>query len=159
MMKNIILFLGIFYAFSVNSQSLEKIKKQNTFFILLDKNDKLAGYGCVKKGTNPPCSYGFSKGNGDPFEYSFNYHKYPSIDEAYSKVNANTVFRVHKSFLRKNKDIIITREFMEKVGDRKMISLLDDDASNKTIFLINTADNKNGTILLREVEIDYVKVE
>tara|TARA_R110001606_G_C15366749_1_gene649122 strand:+ start:1783 stop:2259 length:477 start_codon:yes stop_codon:yes gene_type:complete len=158
-MKNIILFLCIFYTLIVKSQCLEKIKKQDSFFILLDKNDKFSEYGCLEKDVNPACNYRFLKKNKDSFEYSFYYHKYPNIDEAYSKINQSTTFRIDKSFLRKNKDIIITRKFMEKQGKQAMLSLLDDDASNKTIFLINTAETKNGKIVLREVKIDYIKEE
>jgi hypothetical protein len=158
-MKIIILLLCVFFAVNVKSQNIEKIKKQNTFFILFNETSQLTKFGCIKEDINPSCNYRFYKNNKKEFEYSFFYNKYSSIDEAYDKINQNIYFRINKSFLRKNKDIIITRVFMEKVGDRKMISLLDDDASNKTIFLINTADTKNGKILLREVTIDYMKEE
>lgn len=141
------------------SQCLEKIKQQNTFFILLDKNDKFSKYGCNPKDIIPYCGYLFLKEDGKPFEYNFNYNKYPSLDHKYDDTQQRMVFRIHKSFIRKNKDIIITRDFMKKMGYIKIINLLDDDASNKTIFLINTADTKNGTILLREVQIDYMKGE
>ena len=158
-MKNLIFILCVLFSSILNSQCLEKIKEQKTFFILLDKNDTFSQYGCIEKDVNPACNYRFIKSNKEPFEYSFYYHKYPSIDEAYSKINENTIFRIDKSFIRKNKDIIITREFMEKMGENKILSLLDDDASNKTIFLINTADTKNGKILVREVKINYKKPE
>lgn len=154
-MKNYILLLFIFYSVTIYSQCLDKIKKQNTFFILLDKSDDFSEYGCIEKDINPACNYRFFKKDKEPFNYSFFYHKYPSIDEAHDKIRQNTSLRIHKSFIRKNKDIIITRKFMEKVGLETMLQLLYDDRSNKTIFLINTADTKNGKILLREVEIDY----
>ncbi|MFZ3565298.1 hypothetical protein [Tenacibaculum finnmarkense] len=158
-MKHFILFIYLLFSMPIFSQCLEKIKQQNTFFILLNKNDKLSKYGCNPKAIIPYCGFLFFKKSGKPFEYNFNYNKYPSLDHKYDDTQQRMVFRIHKSFIRKNKDIIITREFMEKMGDIKMISLLDDNASNKTIFLINTAETKDGTILLREVQIDYMKGE
>lgn len=158
-MKYIILLFCFIFTITVKSQDLEKIKQQNTFFILLNKNDKLSGYGCASGGDNPGCMYTFLKENKELFEYSFSYHAYKDIDDYYNKINRTSLFRLNKSFLRKNKDIIITREFMEEMGKRVMLDLLYSDSTNKTIFLINTADNKNGTILLREVEIDYTADE
>ena len=69
------------------------------------------------------------------------------------------VFKINKSFIRKNKDIIITREFMERMGERAMLDLLYSDRSNKTIFMINTVKTENRKIILREVEIDYTPEE
>ena len=158
-MKNIILILCLCITVAVKSQCLEKIIKQKTFFILLDKNDKLTKFGCVPENIIPYCSYQFYKKNKKPFEYSFSYNKYPSLDHKYSDIQQRMVFRINKSFIRKNKDIIITREFMEKEGKETMLSLLYDNRSNKTIFIINTAETKNGKILLREVEIDYMADE
>ena len=157
-MKNIILLLIVF-TINVKAQNLEKIKKQNTYFILLSKNDKLSGYGCENGGNNRSCTYHFFNRDSTPFEYSFTYSPYKDIDDYYNKINKTPLFRINKSFLKKNKDIIITREFMEKMGKRVMLDLLYSDSPNKTIFLINTADTKDGKILVREVTIDYTADE
>jgi hypothetical protein len=74
-------------------------------------------------------------------------------------MNEAMVFKINKSFIRKNKDIIITREFMERMGERAMLDLLYSDRSNKTIFMINTVKTENRKIILREVEIDYTPEE
>ncbi|SDY07652.1 hypothetical protein SAMN05444411_1202 [Lutibacter oricola] len=42
---------------------------------------------------------------------------------------------------------------MGKLGKKAMISLLDDDSSNKTIFIINTAETKKSKIIVREVTL------
>lgn len=158
-MRNIILFLCVFYTISVKSQCLEKIKEQSTFFILFDQSDSFSEFGCIKKGINPSCNFRFFKQNKGEFEYSFSYNKYSDIDEAYSKINQNTTFRINKSFIRKNKDIIITREFMEKMGKETMLDILYSDRVNKTIFLINTAKTKKKEVLVQEVTIDYLAPE
>ncbi len=67
------------------------------------------------------------------------------------------LFKLNKSFIRKNKDIIITREFMEEVGEGTIIDLL--FRGNKYIFLIDKSKIKNKKILLREVRFDYVAYE
>jgi hypothetical protein len=161
-MKKILFTLIIFFlTIEIISQNLKKIEKQNVVFVLLNHKDKLSGYGCSKK--DPfnffYCSYSFFKKNGESFEYNFKYTEYPDANKRLNDIDKNMLFRIHKSFIRKNKDIIITREFMEKMGKRVMLDLLYSDKINKTIFIINTAETKNGKITLREVVINYVAKE
>ncbi len=100
----------------------------------LDKNDKLAEFSSLKNKKNPNCDYYFFKKNKVPFEYGFSYSKYPTFDDIINSLNKTMILRIDKSFLRKNKDIIITREFMERVGKNTMLDLLYSDRSNKTIW-------------------------
>ena len=159
-MKKIILISALlFIGLKINAQCLEDIKNQNVFFILLEDNDKLANYGCLERPDIGFCSYHFLKGNKEPFEFSFRYAKYRHIDDYNNDMNKSLLFTVDKSFIRKNKNIIITREFMEKMGDIKMINLLYSDISSRTIFLINTADTKDGKLLIREVTLDVILEE
>lgn len=163
MKKNI--FFLIFLTFSIigYAQNINKIKNQNAFFILFEKADKFADFYCspknIPKNVIKHCNYKFNSTDDKEFEYSFYYVKYPSFDHMNDNIYQRMVFRVNKSFLRKNKDIIITRKFLEKLGTDAALRLLDDDSTNKTIFIINTAETKNGKILLREVTIDYMKGE
>lgn len=156
----IISILSIFLtSFILKAQNFDRIKEQNVFFVLMDKKDKLAKFGYSKNKKNPNCDYYFFKKNKVPFEYGFSYSKYPTFDDIINNLNKTMVFRMDKSFIRKNKDIIITREFMEKMGKNTILDLLYSDRSNKTIFMINTAETKNGKIILREVTIDYTAEE
>ena len=162
-MKNIIIFkILLFISINTYSQCLEKIKKQNTFFILFENKSDLTAYKCSNNDLPfnvKACRYHFLKSNKKEFKFQFDYREYPSPSKRLNKIDRNMLFRINKSFIRKNKDIIITRKFMEKVGLETMLQLLYDDRSNKTIVLINTADTKNGEILLREVKIDYLAGE
>ncbi len=157
-MKNILILKLLFFTINIYSQCLETIKSQNTFFILFEDKSELTSYWCTDKLplNFKACRYSFYKSNKQEFEYKFDYSEYPNADKMRNDIDKNMLFRIDKSFLRKNKDIIITREFMEKVGLNTMLSLLYDDGSNKTIFLINTADTKDSKILVREVTIDYM---
>lgn len=160
--KNTLVYSLLLISISLTSQNLKKIKEQNVFFILLEnKNDKLTTCFCTDKlpFNFKLCLYRFYDENGKEFEYSFRYSEYPDADKMHNDIDKNMLFKIHKSFIRKNKDIIITREFMEKVGLETMLQLLYDDRSNKTIFMINTAETKDGKIVLREVEIDYLAGE
>ncbi|MHC9088051.1 hypothetical protein ACXIHB_04970 [Tenacibaculum sp. IMCC1] len=159
-MRNVLLIFTLFFSLTkVNAQSLEKIKAQNAFFILFNHKDKLGKFGCGKNEKFDHCGYYFHKTNGAPFKYDFSYDNYRHIDDFNNDMNKSMLFRIDKSFLRKNKDIIITREFMEQMGIAAMLDLLYSDSTNKTIFLINTADTKDGKILVREVTIDYTADE
>lgn len=156
-MKKKILLIAMFYVTFISAQDLKKIENQNTFFILFDSCE-LTKKTNISRKDNPSFNYYyFYKKNGliETFKFSFNYSKYLSYDDAINKSNQAKLFRINKSFLRKNKDIIITRDFMEKIGFKKMINLIDGDLLNRTIFLINTEDTKNGKILIREVTINY----
>lgn len=161
MKKKLVLKLLLFLTINVSSQCLENIKRQNTFFILFEDKSELTSYWCTDKLplNLKACRYYFYKSNKKEFKYQFDYREYPDADKMHNDIDKNMVFRIDKSFLRKNKDIIITREFMEKIGLETMLDLLYADRGNKTIFLINTADKKEGKILLREVTIDYVARE
>lgn len=158
-MKNLIIFIILFFASSAKSQSLEKIENQNTFFILFDNKNSLSKYGCGNRGKSEKCSYHFYKTNKEEFEFHFYYSTYPTFDDEYNTLNKSMLFKVNKSFIKKNKDIIITRNFMEKMGQETMLRLLYDNRSNKIIFLINTADTNNGKLLVRQVTINYIAEE
>lgn len=159
MRKIILISVLLCISLKVNAQCLEDIQKQNVFFILLEDKDSLTNFGCLERPDIGYCSYHFLKLNKEPFEFSFRYAKYRHIDDFNNDMNRSMLFRVDKSFIRKNKNIIITRELMEKMGDRKMINLLYSDISNRTIFLINTADTKDGKLLIREVALDVTLEE
>ncbi len=142
----IIFFLCNYFAFS---QNWEKINNSNTVFIYF--NDSMKEQKRIIKATNEtiedkkPELYQFffygKKGLLKSTPLTFNYVNWSSKDEPIR-------FRLHKSFLRKNKDIIITQYFMYKIGDAKMIKLLN---KAKTIFLIDKSDIRDRKILVKQV--------
>ncbi len=62
-------------------------------------------------------------------------------------------FEIDKSFLKKNRDIIITKNFIDSAGTNKIANLL--YSSNKYYFLIDSSDTKNGKIIVRQVQFHY----
>ena len=157
MKQTIILILCIFFILSLKAQDLNKIKNQNVFFILFEKGELMQKYDISRNENDTIYGYHFYEKLKKEFKFSFNYSKYPTFDDAYNDLNERMLFRLNKSFIRKNKDIIITREFMEEVGEDAIIDLL--FRGNKYIFLIDKGEIKNNKILLREVRFDYVADE
>ena len=75
------------------------------------------------------------------------YKEYENFDEM-EKDNPVLYLKVHKNFLRKNKDIILTQKKMLKLGYKKTSKLLDDA---KTILLVDKNEIENCKIVLKEV--------
>ncbi|WP_397364259.1 hypothetical protein [Olleya sp. R77988] len=57
-------------------------------------------------------------------------------------------FRVCKSFLRKNKDLILTQKKMYKIGKENTLQIFE---KAKTIYLIDESQKKDKTYLIKEV--------
>ncbi len=155
-------FLFIFFIpVSINSQDYERIKNQNTVFVNY-KNIKGAE---LKKllGSNE------TSPDNKPYIYQF-FRVKPKVETnklpfmtLYFRVFKNVpkekellMFRVHKSFLRKNKKSIMNWEFMQKIGINKTIEIL---KNAKTILLIDDSQREKNTILVKEVILDLPIIE
>ena len=164
MMKTaIIIYFYSLFIFSLNAQDIEKIKNQKVFFVLFDTKDEYmrrVDLSTNKKGET--YSYNFYFYNNlenkkKQYGFSFSYWKYWTYDDYDAKINERMVFKLNKSFLRKNKDIIITREFIERIGEDAITELLADGFDH--IFLIDKGEIKNKKILLREVRFNFSTIE
>jgi len=161
-MKRIFILLVFFFNSNYSqAQNLLDIKNQNVFFILFEKGNltkKDTIYTYNKKIREPRYSYYYYRNKNKNFisryPYFFNYSKYRNNRDANNQINETMVYCLHKSFLRKNKNIIITKEFMDKVGVNKIVDLI--YGSNKHIFLIEEGEIKKNKILLREVKFHYL---
>ena len=156
-MKNIYIIL-IFNLISCSSTiELNKISNNETQFVFFEKSKTTykSNVGFTKKDSiiyKHTYSYEFNK---KPALY-LNYSDYQSFDDAISKVNKSIIFNVDNSFLRQNKNIIITKELMDKIGRAKSFEIL---LNAKTIFLIDKEEIKKNKILIREVSLDWEREE
>lgn len=57
-------------------------------------------------------------------------------------------FKVHKEFLKKNKDILLTNNLMQKMGFNEVYKLFE---NAKHIFLIDISEMDNNKIIIKEV--------
>lgn len=148
-----LLFLQISY-----SQDFKKIEYQNVAFIHL-KDFKSPE---VKKNVSShkvtpeikACTYYFYHYNQENELYKMPFlrlHYTIPDSKAKDKKYNPIVFRVYKSFLKKNKNIIIDLEFIKKIGATKTLDLL---RNIKTIFIIDETDDvKRKEILIKEVKL------
>jgi hypothetical protein len=151
-MKNLIIIILGLFCITIKAQNLNKISSQNVYFIYFDDNE-FTKKGCNTTKNDTSCAYYFYDTDKKIFKFSFYYSKFPTFDDAHNNINAAMVYKLNKSFLRKNKNIIITREFMEQLGEKNVIKLL--YGINKQIFLIDKSEIKDGKITLREVRFDF----
>ena len=93
--------------------------------------------------------YEKNKYNIQQEKITLTYNKYSDFDEM-EKGNPVPVFTLNKSFLKKNKDIIITRDFMHKIGCQEASLLL---RNAKTIFLIDRSEIEGKSITIKQVRL------
>ena len=157
-MKNLIVILCL-CVFSSFSQDLEQIKNSEVLFIYygggkfeskqelnaMKKNEKhsIAYYYKFKEDNN--CSF-----RSNTIKLTFN--QFYDFDEMF-KNNPVPFFKVNKSFLKENKEIIINAKFMHEIGCNESYSLLH---NAKTVFLIDKDDNSNNMITVKKVRFDNV---
>ena len=135
------------------SQNIEKIKAQNdVLFVLSDGyNGNFHSKSRIEENSDNAekdefwYTYYFKGGNS----IVLSYREYDDFDEM-EKDNPAFFVKVKKSFLRKNKDIIITKEFMRKVGYKKSDKIF---TNAKTIIMIDKSQITHNRIILKKVTL------
>lgn len=163
MKKTIIISLLLSLTINCFSQNLEKIEQSEVLFVFHNgTNGNYQSKRVLQKFKDKRTSlfYNFFIVNkNEPelkeVELTLVYTQYFDFDEQY-KDNPVPYFKVNKSFLKKNKDIIVTGEFMQKIGYIKSVKLIN---NAKTIFLIDKSEIQKKEIILKEVIYFYVAEE
>ncbi len=159
-MNKIIVLSLILSSISVFGQALSELKKGSTFFILFEEGE-FSKKRSTTLGILEPIFYSFyfKKQNSDEktsYSFRFSYHKYNQHEDI-SKNKQTIKYRVHKSFLNKNKHLLLSKKDMDKLGDRKMIQLF--KQNKKHIFIIDKSETKGNQILIREAKFSFDSVE
>ncbi|MCB0425814.1 MAG: hypothetical protein KDD16_00640 [Mangrovimonas sp.] len=138
------------------AQDLEKIKASKDLFILIEKREKSA----FTKGRSS--SKSFTRKNSKEQEWETMYVLHPSnkseknlwltykqyLDfDHMDRGDETQVFYFNKSFIKKNKDIIITEKLIDKIGFQDFLKLI----SGKQIFVIDKDEIKDNKIKLKQV--------
>ena len=162
-MKYLILNLLLLLITNSYSQNFEKIKQSEVLFIL--HNGTNGNYQSKRisqkyEDKRASISYDFFVVNKHETQIqdakiTLNYSHYSDFDEK-SKGNPVPFFKLNKSFLKKNKDIIVTGEFMQKIGYIESVRLIN---NAKTIFLIDKSEIQKKEIILKEAIYFYVAEE
>lgn len=140
------------------SQDLQTFLDKEVVFILFDDNQdnfqrKEKWKNNFKNPDKNHYHYSFYFKDGNKLSYS--YSEYMDFDEK-DKGVPSLFFKVNKSFLKRNKDIIITHNKLEKIGFKKALKAF---LEAKTIFLIDKSETKKGKIILKQVKHFYVGEE
>ena len=84
------------------------------------------------------------------FKYLNEYNNYATIRFRQGTTRSNGILKKSKSFLKRNKDIIVTNDFLKKFSYQDATELL--ERKNK-IYLIDYNNHGWFTIKLKEVEV------
>lgn len=120
------------------SQNLKKIKETDTLYVYFKKDKKKL----------------YNQMDMDEKTYSFNYlneyNNYETIWFRQGTTRSNEILKRSKSFLKRNKDIIVTYDFLKKFSYKDATELL---KSKNMIYLIDHDDNGWFTKKLKEVVV------
>ena len=142
----------------LQAQTTHEIKKGNTFFILFEAGD------FAKKKVislpDKPIKYEFyvkekNSGRKTKLPYSFLNASYFNTDDQHKE--KTRIYRVHKSFLRKNKKIILTREEMIAIGTTSMVNLF--EYNKRNLFIIDKSEIEDNYIWIKEVRFMSMNYE
>lgn len=148
--KTFLSILFIFYRCILFSQSLEIINESDTIYIYIDKSKK---HTTVYKPFNDNHPYNTNYLNYKFSTNSFNTiifasNTYKNLDN-YEKGIKNDERIEKKSFLKRNKDIILGIDFFERNGFKNTFNLL----YKKTIYLIDKDEIKGRKIKVKQVRM------
>ena len=140
-MKKIIIFSLLIF-FKSYGQNIDKIMQSDTAYFYFKKNE----FNQVK-----------NSGHRDVANY-MNYYFYlyktenshKRVEFSHHKINSPEIIKVCKSFIKKNKDLIISLEFLEKKDNINIISNL---RLKKKIYIIDKDNVKLFSIKLVEVKL------
>ena len=141
-MKNILLtFILLFSCHVLRSQNIDKINKSDTLYIYFKASKKQL------------YEFYYSKQNKKIEDYYFLFsgnNTHDSSNIIFGRTDRYQKRKEKKSFLKLNKDHIITFEFLTQFDLNKAIRLI--DPVNKKLYIIDEKDFKWGKILLKEVK-------
>ncbi|BCY27479.1 hypothetical protein [Flavobacterium okayamense] len=151
-MKKTFLILILFFSTFTFGQTITDITKRDTIYIYFKE-----GVNQKKKEANKnsysvleeKCNYEFKFDNRNFINLSE--RKYLDLDKYDSKIKSD-IKSVKKSFLRRNKDIIIDLNFIKKYGLEQTYFLI----RTKKIYLIDSSETNCNKILLKEVAFGRV---
>lgn len=145
------LILFFFTSFSLFSQNLEKLINSDVLIVYFENNKNLFEGKKYNKTKNDilTITYNYYTISNDNSKYmlSLYYRSYIDFD---AQINKEKAFKliINKSFLKKNKDIILTKRFMDKIGFDETLNLF---TKADTILLIDNDDIEQNKLILKEV--------
>ncbi|MFB3389808.1 hypothetical protein [Flavobacterium sp. LAR06] len=124
-----------------SDEKYKRIKSSDTVYVYFekDKNHQSHKVGPARTDTEPLSDYHYRFSNA-PHDNSMTFEHNP---------NGSEVRIEKKSFLKKNKDLIITYDYLNRMGLREATLLI----GNKKVYLIDKKDFCRGKIKLKKVKV------
>ncbi|MFT5890627.1 MAG: hypothetical protein ACI9Y7_000720 [Dokdonia sp.] len=152
--------LTLLLLFISNFLFSQTFEDDNTLIILFDESNGSIASKTISKSPSVFNYYHIpldDNNQKDPFDdqnnrVSFRYSIYKDFDHAQRK-DSVFILKVNKSFLRKNKTIIITKDDLNTMDRLKLFLKLD---GAKNIFLIDKSEIKDGKLIMRQVFFSYM---
>jgi len=141
MKKSLFVFLMFFFLFKAFSQTVEQYKDSKVLYIYFNhgKSQEMFLQKNIKGEIVGEMYYIFF--NNNQYEYLIFSHV-PSVEESQVKFE-------HKSFLKKNKSLILNAEIMTKKPLSEIIQLF----TGKDVYVIDNNYFKNNRIKLEQVRV------
>lgn len=159
----LIFILSLFLSQSLCAQSLDQIKDYEVVFILYDGIKDSNKKKLVKENIETYemsyfiYHYNFFMPNGNldvgnSFQLIFLSH-----DDTNNKNKKPLSFKIHKSFIKKNKTIIFNYDELKKADKIKLFKFLKE--ASHILLIDNSVKLKNKQILIKEVKLETMSVE
>jgi hypothetical protein len=143
------------------SQEINELKSNEVLFVYFENSDKLnfvkESFDSSKKIKTSHYNYYFenkskcSNCDKDSFHFWLRYSNYNDLDDMFAD-KKTLLFKVNKSFLKKNKAIIITNKFIHEKGYEQIFKLF---SKAKTIFLIDKEEISSNRITIKQVKFSF----
>ncbi len=159
-MKLVLFTSLLLLSIAVKSQNLKEIQRDNVIFILFEEGDLVSKQKGIAKELGSVHYSFYQKAEGDKAKrllpYWFSFDEYETLEDA--KMNKRNVsYRVHRSFMRKNKKIILTKKDLENLGELNVVRLF--GYNKKNIFIIDKSEIKGNQVLIKEVKFIFTAYE
>lgn len=144
------IFFLVFINLSINSQSIDKIKEKDTIYIYIDLKEEYTGK--FKRFNNNSefdknfIAYKFELNHANTIHFISNTYK---NSDNFVRGIKNDERIEEKSFLKRNKDIILGIDFFIKNGFKNTFNLL----YKKTIYVIDKDEIKGRKIKVKQVDM------
>jgi len=164
-----IIIIAILFGGCSSARNLEKIENHEVIFVLFKKSE------LTSKTINKPnisqevmignkpqkmdwinYDYNFNDKKGTQSHFFLTYTDYNDFDDFDNDVRKKIKFKINKSFLKANKNRIITNDLINQFGVNRIRRIL---YNARTIFLIDKDEIKESEVLVRQVKYDYFSEE
>lgn len=153
MIKNILYILVLLYSTISYSQNYKSLKGKDTVYFYFDysKNLKKETYNSNNKGTGKRYVYQFTENHSE--EKFQRYFRLLRPKNLFEKDQKDDMRIITKSFLRKNKDIII---YPKDLKGNRMEKIINSRSLKIVVYIIDVAEKRKRKFIAHEVRLSDI---